>query len=376
MLYQLHLVADRRTSEQTTFRPVSVPSSDAPMEDQVAPGSGGPAPRMLTDTSLREQFAELRRALVAGIDTQTDRITAEVRALLLEALPTAPDGLPAAAKAQRPWGWIVASVALAIALASTALWWRDLSLLRAMAKDVGELRAEVAQRSSTPVAPPAPDVLPSLIGPEDADGAQAALSSSETAGEPVPPPPAAAAVVAAPGMAPGQAPLAQAASQVTPPPAARIPALQPGKPLVVTVPYGSDALGGPRLEIVRQLLERLARQGASGVVEIKTFPGRFCLMGNSLDGYSVAPDEAPASRCDVLGNPSDEALSPAQRTPLAFANLAGTVRNRSHGTLDVQVAPGDAAATATPYPQASTELTAGEWNRAAAANNRIEIRLH
>ncbi len=99
-------------------------------------------------------------------------------------------------------------------------------------------------------------------------------------------------------------------------------------------------------------------------------------MGNPTDGYSVAPDETLASKCDLLGNPSDDAVSSAQRTPIAFANLVGTVRNASHGNLDVQVASGDPAVTATPYPQGSSELTAGEWNRAAAANNRIEIRLH
>jgi hypothetical protein len=55
--------------------------------------------------------------------------------------------------------------------------------------------------------------------------------------------------------------------------------------------------------------------------------------------------------------------------------LVGSVRNSTHGTLDVQVAQGDASATASPYPPPSAELTAGEWNRAASANNRIEIRL-
>ena len=374
VLYQLHLVPDRRTSEQTTFRPVSVAASDTPMEDQVVPASSAPVPKVLTETSLREQFAELRRALVAGIDTQTDRITAEVRALLLEALPTDSTGLVTPARVQRPWGWIVASVALAIALASTGLWWRDLALLRAMAKDVEQLRAEVAQRASAPApASPLAEASPAAITPEDADVAQAALSSSGTTVEPLFAGAPSSTAPRATGS--GQNPVAQPASQVTAPPA-RAAALQAGKSLVVTVPYGSDALGGPRLEIVRQLLERLARQGARGRVEIKTFPGRFCLMGNSTDGYSVAPDESPASKCDVLGNPSDEALSPAQRTPLAFANLVGSVRNTSHGALDVQVSPGDVATIATPYPPASTELTAGEWNRAAAANNRIEISLH
>jgi CheY-like chemotaxis protein len=350
VLYQLHLVADRRTAEQTSFRPVSV----AVQEEESPEGSvavAPSAPRVLTETSLREQFAELRRALVAGIDTQTDRITAEVRALLLEALPP-PAESAAALRAPRPWGWVVASAALAIALASTGLWWRDLSVLRGMARDVEQLRVEIAQRDSAQASPRVAEAAPSGA-PTPEDTAGGADSGA---------------------LGPGAVTPASAALPAAP---TRVSALQPdGKPLVLTVPYGADALGGSRLDVVRQLLDRLGRQGTGGVVDIKTYPGRFCLMGNPTDGYSVAPDETPASKCDLVGNPSDEALSPAQRTPLAFANLVGSVRNASHGNIDVQVANGDAAATAMPYPQASAELTAGDWNRAAAANNRIEIRLH
>jgi hypothetical protein len=143
--------------------------------------------------------------------------------------------------------------------------------------------------------------------------------------------------------------------------------------LVLTVPYGTEALGGPRLEVVRQLLERLVRENHRGVVDVKTFTGRFCLIGNATDGFSVAPDETPFAKCDLIGNPSDEALSAAQRIPLPFANLIGATRNSSHEMLDVQPSTGDAAVVAVPYPPISTDLTAGEWNRAAGANNRLEI---
>src|SRR5215472_9780684 len=98
VLYQLHLVPDRRSSEQTSFRPVSVPANEPVAEE--ASSAASPTPKVLTETSLREQFAELRRALVAGIDTQTDRITAEVRAILLESLPT--DSVDAAAPRSAP----------------------------------------------------------------------------------------------------------------------------------------------------------------------------------------------------------------------------------------------------------------------------------
>src|SRR5690348_4391521 len=134
VLYQLHLVPDRRSSEQSTFTPVNVAADAEP---------GLPAnAKALTDTALREHFAELRRALVAGVDTQTDRITAEVRALLLEALPPPPaEEAPPPPRPLTPqWAWIVACAALAIALLSSALWWRSVQLLEHMDAQLTQLR--------------------------------------------------------------------------------------------------------------------------------------------------------------------------------------------------------------------------------------------
>jgi hypothetical protein len=110
-------------------------------------------------------------------------------------------------------------------------------------------------------------------------------------------------------------------------------------------------------------------------VDIKTFPGRFCLVGNTVDGYSLAPDETLFAKCDVVGNPADDALSPAQHTPLPLANIAGDIRHSTRGALQVQSSIGDPAAVVVQYPPLSNDLTAGEWNRAAIANNRVEIRV-
>jgi hypothetical protein len=276
----------------------------------------------LTDTALREHFAELRRALVAGVDTQTDRITAEVRALLLESLPQAAPaedaalaalGLAPPRRASPPWAWIVACSALAIALISSVLWWRSVRLLEGLTEQVAQLRLQP----------------PTALAPSVAGAAPATAAS---------------------------APVVEA------------------KPILALVPYGAEALGGARLDVIGKLLGRLVAQRASGVVDIRTFAGRFCLMGNGTDGYSLAPEEMLFSRCDVVGNPYDEALSPAQRMPLALANLIGDVRSSTNGALTVRAAVGDPANLAAPYPQVSPTLTAGEWNRAAIANNRIEIR--
>jgi hypothetical protein len=144
---------------------------------------------------------------------------------------------------------------------------------------------------------------------------------------------------------------------------------------VVPVPYGAEPLGGARMDIIRQQLYRLARQKVTGLADIETFVGRFCLLGNALEGYFPAPEETLVSRCDLVGNPSEDAFT-SPRTPLALANLIGEIRSTTRGALAVQVLAGDPTNVLAPYPTASTYLNAGEWNRAAITNNRVEIRVH
>jgi CheY-like chemotaxis protein len=363
VLYQLHLLQDRRSTYQTSFRPLTVAGNDAEA-DQSAANDSGVLPKVLTETILREQFAELRRALVAGVDTQTERITAEVRALLLEALPpAAPDAEAAPTPPPRSgpqWSWIVASIALAIALATTALWWQQVNQLRALRGEVAQLRRDLTgspdEASGADQAGPGLGANLGTKGSSTADKISAAKKASAIDGE---------------GLKGAGAGPTNANGSGSPPRALPTDA----KPLVISVPYGADALGGLRLDLIRQLLDRLVKENHGGVVDIKSFPGRFCLVGNANDGFSLAPDETPFTKCDVVGNPSDDALSPAQRTPLPFANLVGAIRNTSHGALDVQASMGEATSAIAPYPPASPELTAGEWNRAGGANNRVEIRV-
>ena len=341
VLYELHLVTEHRTAEQSGFTP-------PPARVGGAAAEAGPALafKPLTDSALREHFAELRRALVAGIDTQTERITGEVRALLREALSRPPErGAP-----PRAATW-VACAALGLALLSAALWWRTVKLLDGLTVQLAQLQ----HRDAPPFAALAPAGT-AVATP----GAATPAAEAPTATTPAAEAPTATTPAAAARSAPG-------AATVIP---------SDGKPVVVPVPYGADALGGARFELIGKLLYRLARQKVAGVVDIRTFPGRFCLVGNALDGYSPAPEETRFSRCDVVGNPSDEAPQSTQRTPLALANLIGDIRSSTHGALQVQVAAGDAASVLVPYPPVGSELTAGDWNRAAGANNRIEIRVH
>jgi hypothetical protein len=141
------------------------------------------------------------------------------------------------------------------------------------------------------------------------------------------------------------------------------------------VPYGEVPMAGERYESLRRLLDDLAARAFRGTVSVTSFPGRYCLSGSAGEGFELAAPDAPLSKCDVLGNPFDEQLGPAQREPLALANLVGAIRQRSGGAIDVQFVTGAESQRAASYPESSPRVTAGEWNRAAASNNRVEIRV-
>jgi CheY-like chemotaxis protein len=306
VLYQLHLVADRRTSAQTSFRPVGVEALEEATSSTATTGTRA----TLTDAALRAELGELRQSLIAHVDAHFEQLRTELRAVVNDALASEP-AVPLPSVAPRSWAWPFTAVALGVAVVGMALWQHELNAAR---------EAPAASAPAAHPAPAHPQIAPATI-------AHGAPSSS-------------------------------------------------GHPDIITeaVPYGEDPLGGARLERVSQLLYRLAGQRYVGVVEIRIYPGRFCLVGGAADGYSLAPDETPFAKCDAVGNPRDGS-QPAQHLSLPFANLLSEVRHQTQGSLDVQITAGEASQTAVPYPQISPGLTAGEWNRAGGANNRIEIRL-
>ncbi len=140
VLYQLHLVVDRRNGEQTTFKQVTLEAVETPTTDGSVPPP--PISKPLTDTALRELFADLRRALVASVDTQSERITSDVRMLIQDAQLGANNATDSSREGRG--GWVVAVIALVVALASAGLWWREASLRQELVNQLAELKSSVA----------------------------------------------------------------------------------------------------------------------------------------------------------------------------------------------------------------------------------------
>ena len=144
---------------------------------------------------------------------------------------------------------------------------------------------------------------------------------------------------------------------------------------MLAVPFGEQALNPSRLESVRALVAQLERAAISGVVRIENFAGNFCLENAGTDGYTLAAPASPglarATRSAIL---STIQLADSSRQPVAFANLASTLRRRTGGAIELALVSGPRDRLAVAYPPIE-QATAGQWNAAAQANNRIEISI-
>ncbi|MEZ5498179.1 MAG: response regulator [Steroidobacteraceae bacterium] len=335
VLYQLKLLPDRRATMEAA--PGFVPFTQAPAANESTADTGrfsietsqiqaaqfalSPELRGMVESVVREQMTDLRRWMTSHLDEQTVKLGGELRSQVRE---VALQQEPPPPRSNAPW-WLAAAAVLA-----------------ALAAGIYALRAnEVAHQARLRIAE-----LENTLASQRAESA----------------------TLAARNLAADRDPLREAlrgtgeiASQ--------------GARVTQLVPYGAVPLSGERLEGIRTVLGRLAEQQYRGEVQIATYPGRFCLTGNAAEGYSLAPEETLVSACDVIGNPFLEGLSAGQRESLAFANTVGRFRGAAEGALRVDVIAGQAEDIAVPYPPLSDNLLAGQWNRAAEANNRVEIRL-
>jgi CheY-like chemotaxis protein len=336
VLYELHLLPDRRDTTEPALVPVEIdgaairgsgaqgrPSAvNAGIGDARTPAADW-ARRM--EATVKEQSADIRRFVVASLDSFASRIVSDVREIV--SAPPKDPLPPVAAPKRQVWPWVAALLAVAATAATCAVLW---ALTREeLATSRNEIAAQISanaelQRSSRELATTVKDLTAALA-------ASAALNAGAT--------PAG----------------GTAGSRLEP------------------VPYGEIPFDRSRLEVLREFLTKLQSQGFHGVVKISSASGLFCLTGNPTDGFAPASAVLPVGKCDLIGNPYEESLSQQQRQSLAFANLLAGVRQRSGGTISVVLENVGSSRPASSYPPRSEALTAGEWNRAAASNNRVEF---
>ena len=159
-------------------------------------------------------------------------------------------------------------------------------------------------------------------------------------------------------------------------PAEAAPASMPRGPVLLPVAYGEQALVGERVTRLQSVLVQLAAAGFQGSVDILVYPATFCLVGNSSEGYSLASDAVAVSACTLMGNPAaDAAGGDGLRESPQFSAFLQEFR-RQHAGIELRLVAGTLEQALRSYPQTNgaTVPSAGDWNAAAKANSRVEVR--
>lgn len=333
-LYDLRLLPDRRESRATGAdhdanrhfdrdAPAHVvaftPADAADAEQPGAPADAAANEQKLRAAvieSMAEQRAELERAVQSSVEALGERLMGELRAGLQQLAMPAQSVAPDEVEASGSRGWLAAALVVA-ALIPTAviatLYWRTLDDNQAQLQQSNARLAMVVTEQQTQI-----------------EQLRAELRRRQEVEGPLP--------------------------------------LAGGDGETVAVPYGEPPFFGERVRRVKLAIDRLRAENFKGTVRAASFTGDFCLSGNAINGYKLARDDLPMRQCDLIGNPFEDGLTAAARQSSEFAGLLTDVP----ATMRIEVLHGGRAPIV-PYPERNERTTAGEWNRVAARNNRVEI---
>jgi hypothetical protein len=366
VLYQLRLLPDRRQDRLALFdeRATRAAAAAAAAGGGAAlapagspPPAGGGEPVDLTATGtgtwavptaalsemqgrmqqsvnqlVRDQLAEQRRFMLATFEAFARRMSSEIKDGIAKATPPPAEPI-VPPPPPTPWWPIVLTGLLAVVPAAILgfLYWQSEQAQAGLARELADAKAQAATATATATAEA---TARAAITPLPAGGP----AGLDSLGAPRPGPP-------------GGGPVA-----------------------VEYVPYGEAPLANARLERLRALAATLEEQQFRGRIVVESFIGDFCLSGNAADGFTVADTTLPTQKCDLVGNPYEDALSPAQRQSVAFANFALLLAQRTAGALTVETV---TAGRRNPveYPEQREGSAAGEWNAVAAQNNRVEFHV-
>src|SRR6266404_4777386 len=262
VLYELHLLPDRRDLSEAALAPVEMEGGTPVVRPPPAAGAAVDWGRRV-ESAVRDQAADVRRFMVASLDSFASRIVSDVRDSMAAPPLEVP---PPAARAARPtWPWAAGIAAACVIAVSFAACWlvarEDLAKSRAEVAGLTSANAEL-QRARVDLSASVKDLTAALAATSAGTGAAAGATVGASA--------AALPLRAEP------------------------------------VPYGEIPFDRGRLEALREVLAKLEAQGFHGVVKITSLSGLFCLSGNATDGFAPAGASVPASKCDMVGNPFEE----------------------------------------------------------------------
>ncbi len=138
--------------------------------------------------------------------------------------------------------------------------------------------------------------------------------------------------------------------------------------------FGQIPFDDQRRLMLEQIVRVLQLTGVGAEIELRTHVGEFCRIYADT-GKAALPDPTlPIEQCDIIGYEPGEAQALASSQSLDFRLFVEKL-NSSGGPISIKLVPVGVFEPLAPYPADSDIPLAGDWNRIAARNQRVEMIL-
>ncbi|MEQ1535414.1 MAG: response regulator [Burkholderiaceae bacterium] len=141
--------------------------------------------------------------------------------------------------------------------------------------------------------------------------------------------------------------------------------------------FNEQPLNDAQIINLATLTRILADAGYAGVITVNINFGNFCLETvaiNNINTWRLAASDTSASECKQLKDLNPKFAATDYATP-AFRNFERNLASQHDGRITVRLVSNGIAQPRADYPLITSSTMAGEWNNAAARNNRLGVQL-
>jgi len=139
--------------------------------------------------------------------------------------------------------------------------------------------------------------------------------------------------------------------------------------------YGENPYDDFRIVWLSDLVQQLTKAGFQGVVNLQAHFGDFCLTRGETGTPVLAKDQLPFSECLFSSKTEGKGFAQVSYQTIGFANFINSYSVEEGGAVEIFVDADAQGEPIVPYPEPYSVKTAGEWNRVAAQNQRIQVSL-
>jgi CheY-like chemotaxis protein len=140
--------------------------------------------------------------------------------------------------------------------------------------------------------------------------------------------------------------------------------------------YGENPYDDFRIVWLAELVQQLTKVRFQGVINLQAHFGDFCLTRGETGTLTLAKDQMSFSECLFSSRQEDKGFAQVSYQTIGFANFINSFSAEEGGPIEVFVDTDAQYEPLVAYPESYSVKTAGEWNRVAAQNQRIQVSLY